>query len=97
MNSSNQQQAIDEIIGEAALALMQQGGPVNLRALIVQLNEMQLVADEAERGALITLALAKIRESQAEGANVPRKGVENAGNVHSQFAGLKISPNTRKH
>jgi hypothetical protein len=46
MNCSNQQQAIDEIIGEAAFALLQDGGAINLRALIVQLNEMQRSADD---------------------------------------------------
>lgn len=97
MRSSNQQQAIDEIIGEAALTLLQQGGPVNLRALIVQLNEMRRSCEDADTRSLITLALAKIRKSQAEGDTASRKGNEKTGNVHPQFADLKIPPNTRKH
>lgn len=97
MNRSNQQQAIDEIIGEAAFALLQDGGAINLRALIVQLNEMQRSADDVQRQTLILLALAEIRQSRKEGGALPKIRNESTDNGLSHFSEVGISPTNRKH
>jgi hypothetical protein len=97
MNCSNQQQAIDEIIGEAAFALLQDGGAINLRALIVQLNEMQRTADDVQRQTLILLALAEIRQSREEGNALPKVQNESTDNAFSHFSELRISPTKQKH
>ncbi|NIF23943.1 hypothetical protein [Candidatus Pantoea multigeneris] len=98
MNRRYEQQRIDEIIGEAALALLQQAGPVTLRALVAQLQNMEKLANTSDRRKDIVLAINEVRMS-AKSANVglPHESREQEDKEHHTFLKALSSTNSRKH
>lgn len=97
MNRSDQQKAIDEIIGEAAFALLQRPGRISLRALMDQLNSMQRLSEDADRQTLIVLAITDIRKHRSEGDAFMRKQNEGSDKVRALFAGSGVPGNNSKH
>jgi hypothetical protein len=99
MNRSDYQHIIDEIIGEATLALLQQAGPINTRALLEQLNMLGEQSDDPDRRHYVALAICEVRESLAEGNQKQRKGSEftDAESVHRHYANPHQSGSSQKH
>lgn len=97
MNRSDQQKAIDEIIGEAAFALLQRPGRISLRALMDQLNSMQRLSEDADRQALIALSITDIRKHRSEGDAHMREHNEGSDKVRALFSGSGIPGNNSKH
>lgn len=97
MNRSDQQKAIDEIIGEAAFALLQRPGRISLRALMAQLNSMQRLTEDADRQALIALAITDIRKHRSESDALMREHNEGPEKVRALFSGSGVPGNNRKH
>ena len=97
MNRSDQQKAIDEIIGEAAFALLQRPGRISLRALMDQLNSMQRLSEDADRQALIALAINDIRKHRSEGDALMREHNEGGDKVRALFSGSGVPGNNSKH
>ncbi len=96
MNRSEHQQIIDEIIGEAALTLLQQSGPVNSQALIDQLQSMkEQSADNARREA-VAAAIVEVRNSISAGKK-QRDEQPQRDNVHQLFASKAASGSDSKH
>lgn len=95
MKMSKHQKSIDEIIGEAALTLLQRSGPVNTHALMAELQNMQMQATDEEYCTAISMALKEVRTSISLGQqqrNEPEKD-----NVHPLFGNDQSSGNSRKH
>ena len=83
MNRSEHQTLIDEIIGEAALTLLQRSGPVTTRALLDELHIMQQASDDAQAAAIRT-AIDEVRSSMTAGQK--RRGEQSdRDNVHPLF------------
>ena len=99
MNRSDYQQIIDEIIGEATLALLQQAGPINTRALLEQLSLLGEQSDDPDRRHHVALAINEVRESLAEGSRRPRKesGFTDADTVHRHYVSSQQSGSRQKH
>lgn len=98
MNRSYEQQRIDEIIGEAALALLQQAGPVTLRALVVQLQNMEKLAETSDRRKDILLALQEVRMSvKSANTGLPQESWEQEDKAHHILLSAQSNPGSRKH
>ncbi|ORM67363.1 hypothetical protein [Pantoea rwandensis] len=99
MNRSDYQQIIDEIIGEATLALLQQAGPINTRALLEQLSQLGEKSEDPDRRHFVALAIKEVRESLAEGSNRQRKnsGVAEAESAHRHYINPLQSGSRQKH
>lgn len=96
MNRSENQQVIDEIIGEAALMLLQRAGPINSQALIEQLKVMQAQATEDSHRAAIAAAIGEVRASISAG-NKARDKKPEGDNVHQLFQRAESPGSSRKH
>lgn len=96
MNRSEHQKIIDEIIGEAALALLQRTGPVNTQALMDQLMLMKQQSSNDEQRAAITGAITEVRNSISAGKK-RREEQPQRDNVLQLFGNNEQSGNNRKH
>ncbi|XXN64713.1 hypothetical protein ACRQ84_03965 [Enterobacter ludwigii] len=96
MNRSEHQKIIDEIIGEAALALLQRTGPVNTQALMDQLMLMKQQSSNDEQRAAITAAITEVRNSISAGKK-RREEQPQRDNVLQLFGNNEQSGNNRKH
>ncbi|WP_017348924.1 hypothetical protein [Pantoea sp. A4] len=98
MSRSHPQQRIDEIIGEAALALLQQAGPVTLRALVAQLQTMHKLAEDSARRNDVMLALREVRMSiKSVSQEFPEEMGETEGKSSHAFLNTHSLANSRKH
>ncbi|MCE0490700.1 hypothetical protein LU196_11645 [Pantoea sp. Mb-10] len=95
MNQDEKQKLIDEIIGEATLALLERAGPVNTSALIEQLNAMHTQASDETQREAISAAIKEVHHSLSSGQKT-REKQGSSDNVHQLFT---HSPQTdgRKH
>lgn len=93
MNKRYEQQIIDEIIGEATLALLQNAGPVTLRALIAQLQNMETLAETADRRKAILLALKEVRMH----VNSANTGLPQEDKARNTFLKVQSNTDSRKH
>ncbi len=96
MNRSEHQQLIDEIIGEAALTLLQQAGPVNTQALLDQLQRMKDQSAEPTRCEAVAAAINEVRNSHLAGKK-QRDEPQQRDNVHQLFASKAASGSDSKH
>lgn len=96
MNRSEHQKIIDEIIGEAALALLQRTGPVNTQALMDQLLLMKQQSSDEEQRAAISAAITDVRNSISAGKKL-RDEQPQSDNVLQLFGHNQQSGNNRKH
>lgn len=96
MNRSEHQKIIDEIIGEAALALLQRTGPVNTQALMDQLLLMKQQSSDEEQRAAISAAITDVRNSISAGKKL-RDEQPQSDNVLQLFGHNHQSGNNRKH
>ncbi|WP_058973570.1 hypothetical protein [Type-D symbiont of Plautia stali] len=96
MNRSDLQKIIDEIIGEATLALLIKAGPISNIALINKLKVMQEQAEQDTRRQHIALAIKEVNECIA--ANQGDKSNTNADDsVVYLFPDNHGAGNQRKH
>ncbi|MFJ5158332.1 hypothetical protein ACIP6T_04080 [Pantoea sp. NPDC088449] len=96
MNRSEYQKIIDEIIGEAALVLLQKAGPVNTQALIDQLIRMKEQSTDHEQREAIIAAITDVRNSILAGKKL-REEQPNRDNVLPLFGDKEQSGSNRKH
>ncbi|KNC13254.1 hypothetical protein AC790_11530 [Pantoea sp. RIT-PI-b] len=96
MNRSEHQKLIDEIIGEAALVLLQQAGPVNTQALIDQLMRMKEQSSDNHRREAIIAAITDVRASISAGKK-RREEQPERDNVLQLFGNKEQSGSNRKH
>lgn len=96
MNRSEHQKIIDEIIGEAALTLLQLSGPVNTQALIDQLLLMKQQSSDNDQRAAIAAAIAEVRDSIVAGKK-RREAPPSSDNVLQLFGNKEQAGNNRKH
>ena len=99
MNRSDYQQIIEEIKGEATLALLQQAGPINTRALLEQLSKLGEQSEDPDRRRYVVLAMSEVRESLAEGNRNQRNnsGFNDAESAHHHYANPHQSGSRQKH
>jgi len=95
MNMSKSQKTIDEIIGEAALTLLQRSGPVNTHALMAELQNMYMQATDDDYRVAISLALKEVRSSIALGQQ--QRSESEPEQAHSLFGDVRQAGNSRKH
>ncbi|KHJ67161.1 hypothetical protein QU24_15665 [Pantoea rodasii] len=96
MNRSDLQKIIDEIIGEATLALLIKAGPISNIALINQLKVMQEQAEQETRRQHIALAIKEVNECIAVNQGVKRKNNDEDSVVYL-FPESYGGGNQRKH
>ena len=96
MNRREHQTLIDEIIGEAALTLLQRSGPVTTQALLDELHIMQQQASDDAQAAAIRTAIDEVRSSMTAGQK--RRGEQSdRDNVHPLFGHNSQGGGSRKH
>ncbi|MEB5971009.1 hypothetical protein ACWXWB_10025 [Pantoea dispersa] len=96
MNRSEQQTLIDEIIGEAALTLLQRSGPVTTQALLDELHIMQQQASDETQAAAVRTAISEVRASMSAGQK-RRDDQPDRENVHPLFGHNGQAGGSRKH
>ncbi|QDY41716.1 hypothetical protein [Candidatus Pantoea soli] len=96
MNNKEHQKIIDELIGEAALTLLQRSGPVNTQALIDELRNMHAQASDNEQRTAISAAIMEVRNSVTAGQKRRDKKPER-DNVHQLFSNADTPGSSRKH
>ena len=95
MNKEHQK-IIDELIGEAALTLLQRSGPVNTQGLIDELHKMHAQASDGNQQTLINAAIAEVRNSVSAGRKRRDDQLER-DNVHQLFSSTETPGSSRKH
>jgi hypothetical protein len=96
MNRIEHQKLIDEIIGEATLALLLQAGPVNTQALIDQLMLMKERSTDDNQRDAVTAAITDVRNSISAGKK-RREEPPQRDNVLQLFGNNEQSGSNRKH
>lgn len=96
MNRSDLQKLIDEIIGEATLALLIKAGPISNIALINQLKVMQEQAEQDTRRQHIALAIKEVNECIAVNQGIKSKTSADDSVVYLFPEGHEAG-NQRKH
>ncbi|POT55313.1 hypothetical protein C3432_23805 [Citrobacter amalonaticus] len=73
MNRSEFEKLTDGIIGEAVFSLLKRKGPVNNKALIVELSNMETIESDPHRRAAIKSIITEIKTMLSERDKAERK------------------------
>ena len=95
MNSSDLQKIIDELIGEATLALLMNSEPVSSNSLVEQLKWMKEQADEDHHRQHIALAIKEVTGYIADAQR--SASVEKDDSVVHLYPGAYGTGSQRKH
>ncbi|MCL5498647.1 hypothetical protein SAMN05216563_104186 [Phytobacter palmae] len=102
MNSSDNQQLADELIGEALLFLLKENGPINTLALIARLQQMESSEQDNQRRALLVrlideISSNKIASSRVQNGDEQDENTRDAGdNVYPLFGNRQRQGRSRK-
>lgn len=100
MNIKEHDRLMDEIIGEAALHLLQERGPINTQTLIAKLLTMEASESENDRRKAISQVISQLTTGHF---GIPDQGgfsessEPERDNVYSLFGGEKNASGSKKH
>lgn len=105
MNRSEHERLTDELIGEATLWLLQQRGPISIKALLDRLSAMLAAEGDDERRSVLAQI---ILEMSSDSNGAPSRNTEseqqvrgkdglNGSNVYPLFGTSQQSRSSKKH
>lgn len=100
MNKIEHDSLTDEIIGEAALSLLQERGPINTQTLIARLRAMEAKESDSQRRMMIAKITAQLTESNPASDNHGQPGnaaEPDRDNVYSIFGNGQKLGASKKH
>ncbi|MCU6670196.1 hypothetical protein M8013_15755 [Enterobacteriaceae bacterium H4N4] len=105
MNRSEHERLTDELIGEATLSLLQEHGPISIKALLERLSAMLAAEGDGERRSVLAQIILEIssdsngapsRNAESEQQAWDKDGL-NSSNVYPLFGTSQQSRSSKKH